>query len=82
MSQNNLIESPSLWEQEWNDMPEFVQNSKKPFAQIIIRVENEADLASLSLAIGQKLTKKTKSAWFPFKSHWGADKKIWKSNES
>ena len=29
----------------------------------------------------QKITNKTKSIWFPFKSHWGLDKKVWVSNE-
>ena len=29
----------------------------------------------------QQITDKTKSIWFPFKSHWGLDKKAWVSNE-
>lgn len=65
------------WQQEWKDMPEFVQEKKKPHSQIIIRFENENDLQDFANLIRQKLTNKTKSIWFPFKSHWGASKKVW-----
>lgn len=65
------------WQKEWKNMPEFIQEKKEPFAKIIIRFESEEDLKSFSNLVGQKLTKKTKSIWFPFKSHWGAEKKIW-----
>jgi len=63
---------------EWQDMPEFVQEKKDCYAKIIFRFESEDDLQSFAELIGQKLTKKTKSAWFPFKSHWGGIKKIWR----
>ena len=58
-------------------MPEFVQEKKEPYSKIIIRFENEEDLQAFANLIGQKLTNKTKSAWFPFKSHWGGVKKVW-----
>ena len=50
---------------EWVDMPEFVQESKPPFAKIIFRFESQEDLDAFSKLIGQKLTPKTKSAWYP-----------------
>lgn len=62
---------------EWDGMPEFVQNKKEPYAKIIVRFESEEDLQEFARIIGQKLTKKTKSIWHPFKSHWGTQKKIW-----
>lgn len=68
------------WQKEWKDMPEFIQEKSRDSFQIIVRFENENDLNDFAKAIGQKLTKKTKSIWFPFKSHWGGIKKIW-SNE-
>jgi hypothetical protein len=73
----DLEEKKPEWEKEWKDMPEFVQDQKKAYAQIIFRFSNEEDLQSFATLIGQKLTNKTKSAWFPFKSHWGEIKKIW-----
>lgn len=68
--------------QYWLGMPDFEQTKKEPYAKIIIRVDSEADLKELSKRLNQPLTKKTKSAWFPFKYHWGAEKKIWLSHES
>ncbi len=62
-------------------MPDFEQTKQRPFAQIILRVENAEHLAELSKRLEQPLTQKTKSIWFPFKSHWGAEKKIWVSDE-
>jgi len=66
----------------WLGMPEFEQEKLMPYAKIIIRVESKADLEELSRRLEQKLTQKTKSIWFPFKSHWGAEKNVWVSNES
>ena len=48
------------WKKEWKDMPEFVQDKIEPYAKIIIRFDNEADLQDFAKLIGQKLTKKTK----------------------
>ena len=71
------IEKEPEWEQEWKDMPEFVQDKKEPYAKIIVRFDNEDDLQEFANLIGQKLTSKTKSIWHPFKSHWGLEKKVW-----
>lgn len=64
---------------EWNGMPEFVQEGKEPFSKIIIRFDNENDLHDFAKLINQKLTPKTKSIWFPFKSHWGGVNKVYKN---
>lgn len=66
----------------WLGMPEFTQIKKEPFAKIIVRVDSAEDLAELSRRLQQPLTRKTKSAWFPFRSHWGLEKKVWESDES
>ena len=55
---------------EWDDMPEFVQEKQEPFSKIIVRFETKKDLEDFADLIGQKLTPKTKSIWYPFKSHW------------
>lgn len=72
-----LFDNEYDWQSEWQSMPEFVQEQKKPYTQIIVRFENESDLQDFARVIGQKLTKKTKSIWHPFKSHWGGIKKVW-----
>jgi len=74
----NGFEDTEGWKDHWKEMPEFVQNKQEPYAQIIFRVDSKEDLNELARVTGQKLTKKTKSAWFPPKSHWGLEKKIYK----
>jgi hypothetical protein len=63
--QPTIFDTPD-WKDEWKGMPEFVQEEKpEPYATIIFRVATETDLDALAKATGQKLTEKTKSAWFP-----------------
>lgn len=61
----------------WEGMPEFIQEKKEPYAKIIFRFESEEDLAAFSELIDQKLTKKTKSSWHPFKPHRRSIKEVW-----
>lgn len=53
------------WVDEWKEMPEFDQKAQRPFSKIVFRFETEEDLNAFSKLIGQKLTSKTKSAWYP-----------------
>lgn len=53
------------WREEWKGMPEFVQEKQEPYAKIIFRFNSEEELQEFAELIGQKLTKKTKSAWYP-----------------
>ena len=69
--QQTLFDIPADWEKHWKGMPEFIQHKKEPFSKIIVRFETESDLIDFAERIGQKLTRKTKSIWHPFKSHWG-----------
>ena len=64
-------------EEELVVMPEFVQKKQEPFSKIIFRFETEEDLNAFAELIGQKLTPKTKSAWFPYRSHWHGKKRRW-----
>lgn len=73
MENEELINEDNLW----FDMPEFVQEKKEPYAKIVFRFENEADLQEFAGLIGQKLTCKTKSSWHPFKPHRRAVKEVW-----
>ena len=50
---------------EWEGMPEFKQEDKTPQKQIIVSFKNEKDMQLFSELIGQKLTNKTKSIWYP-----------------
>jgi len=53
------------WKEHWKDMPEFEQEKKEPFSKLTIRFETQEDLEDFSKLIGQKLTPKTKSIWYP-----------------
>lgn len=66
---------------EWQGMPEFVQEKQKEYAKVIVRFDTEEELQRFADLIGQKLTNKTKSIWFPFKSHFRTEKKTYVSEE-
>lgn len=53
------------WRKEWIGMPEFVQESQKPYAKIIVRFADAQALEEFAFLVSQKLTNKTKSMWYP-----------------
>ena len=55
------------YDKEWEGMPEFKQDDKMPYRQIIISFENEADIENFSTLLNQNITDKTKSLWYPKK---------------
>jgi hypothetical protein len=50
---------------EWVGMPEFVQEKQEPHQTIVIRFRCQADVEAFAQAIGQRVTPKTKSLWYP-----------------
>ena len=52
-------------EQEWQGMPEFNQEDKMPYRQIIVSFKNEDDIKSFANLMKQNITDKTKSLWHP-----------------
>lgn len=76
-----LDEAPAdldQWDFNWVNMPEFIQEKKTTFSQVLVRFETQEDLDSFAKIIGQKLTAKTKSIWHPHKPHRIENKKVWK----
>ena len=59
------VETREPWQDEWKDMPEFVQTKQEPYATFNIRFRCKEDLDEFARMIGQKLTRKTKSIWHP-----------------
>ena len=55
----------AIQEQHWKEMPEFIQEKQEPYSKISFRFASEEDLQEFAALIGQKLTNKTKSAWYP-----------------
>jgi len=53
------------WKEHWVGMPEFVQEDKPPYKKIFLNFRNEEDYKAFAKLIGQNLTEKTKSIWYP-----------------
>lgn len=66
------------WEDEWVDMPEFIQEKQEPYKKITIRFETEEDYKNFANLIKQNLTLKTKSIWFPYKPHVNEYESRWR----
>ena len=64
--QGNLFpDHENSWQKEWHDMPEFIQENKEPIKQLIVSFETFKDYQDFAKLIGQNLTSKTRSVWFP-----------------
>ena len=48
------------WKQEWQDMPEYINNDFSPYKSIIVHFANEADIKSFAILTKQKITQTTK----------------------
>ena len=59
------IDDADEYETEWRGMPEFNQPDNGAFRQIIISFDDQAGVDKFAKLIGQSLTDKTKSVWFP-----------------
>ena len=53
------------WEKHWIGMPEYVQEDNPPYKKILISFRTEEDYDEFAKLIGQNLTIKTKSIWYP-----------------
>lgn len=53
------------WEEEWQGMPEFVQERKREYAKIIVRFRAQRDLDEFARLIRQKLNRNSQCTWFP-----------------
>ena len=73
MSRNKVVLNQNLFdieqdddvEYEWRGMPEFNQPDNGAFRQIIVSFDDQAGVDAFAKAIGQTLTSKTKSLWYP-----------------
>lgn len=51
--------------QEWTGMPEFNQDDKRAFRQIVVSFANQDDVDTFAALVAQKITDKTKYLWYP-----------------
>lgn len=58
-------EEEEWWEEEWQGMPEFVQEDLSPFKTIMIHFESKEAVESFAELVDQTITVRTKSIWYP-----------------
>ena len=75
------LEDFSKWKKEWVGMPEFVQEDLNAVQQVIINFATKDDVQAFAELIGQKLTSKTQSVWYPKAERFNAINYIY-TNES
>jgi len=63
--EDKFLTRDQLWKKYWKGMPEYDQNDNPPWKQIYLNFRNEQDYNDFAKLIGQNLSDKTKSIWFP-----------------
>lgn len=53
------------WAKEWQNMPEFNQEDLTSNKSIIVHFENEKDMKDFAKLVGQTITPRTQSIWYP-----------------
>ena len=61
--------------EEWTGMPEFIQDDLTSFKQLIVHFECQADVDAFASLLGQSLTEKTRSIWYPPQPHMETEAK-------
>ena len=64
-----FFDIPEWWEDDWQGMPEFVQDDRGPYKTIYVHFKNEKDMEAFAKLVKQKVTDQTKFIWFPKAQH-------------
>lgn len=60
-----FLDSDEWWKSEWKDMPEFIQDEKRPWKSIYVHFRSREDLLDFGKLLAQRLTNNTPSIWYP-----------------
>lgn len=63
--QDVLFGEQESWRDEWQGMPEYEQKNLLPEYSIRINFASYDEMQKFSVLIGQTITSKTQSLWFP-----------------
>lgn len=63
--QLTLFDAGKGWQNEWKDMPEFIQPDLRSWKSIKVHFENREDLESFAELLDQRITLDTVSIWYP-----------------
>ena len=63
--QLTLFEAPPDWEEHWQGMPEYSQEDLSQFKTLIVHFASQEDMAAFAKLVGQRITFRTQSLWYP-----------------
>lgn len=74
---DGLHDDPNDWKKHWVGMPELSQEDLSSFRKIVIHFRSEDDVEAFAALIGQQITPRQPSLWFPEMAHRIASDKRW-----
>lgn len=60
-----LLDLPEVWDEDWQGMPEFIQEDLSAYKTILVHFKNQEDVDAFSKLINQRIKSKTKWIWYP-----------------
>jgi len=63
--QESLFENPPAWTEHWGGMPEYNHQDLEPWKTVLVNFRNRAERDDFASLIGQTVTDKTRSIWYP-----------------
>jgi hypothetical protein len=67
--QLSLVDVPREWENEWTDMPEFVQEDRTEYDKLTVYFATAEDKAAFLQLVGVPEADRTRGIWFPFRRY-------------
>jgi hypothetical protein len=59
------VGDPYRWEDEWQDMPEFIQHDMQSIHSVAVHFLTVEDMLEFSKLVGNNITFKTKGIFYP-----------------
>lgn len=63
--QRVIFTAKEPWRGEWDGMPAFAQEDLMPWKSMIVNFVSPEDLQAFAKLVGQTLTPRTRSIWYP-----------------
>lgn len=60
-----LFDIDPPWKEHWQGMPNFNQQELMPDSSVVVHFANQIDRANFAKLVGQTITDRTKSLWYP-----------------
>jgi len=67
--QLSLVDVPREWENEWTDMPEFVQEDRTEYDKLTVYFATAEDKQAFLQLVGVPEADRTRGIWFPFRRY-------------